>query len=308
MRKSQAHPSPTLANASRRSRPSDNGPPELPPQRRPTGGGGHHQDLPPPLPPVTSIPSKRPPVTSQQSFDQLPASPKDRKPERPERPALPQRPSQFSNQIKNKIPNTPRDRSVSSTTPIEPKFQPEPRKSASLRPQQNKERIPLVPSQTSRVTQKNSKPLPPGRPRQTRHGSIEASSSVGSNASHEATDFGSLQPISDDPSHIMDEIIRISTSLTDIASDSFSVFNRSLEHFAQLSEKMLQLVQTQNTSHLVSTRIAIGKLREKIGDFRNLLTQINSNPSFDYTSQLEVSVNGISKSCRDLYGKLYANK
>jgi len=107
---------------------------------------------------------------------------------------------------------------------------------------------------------------------------------------------------------IMDEIIRISTSLIDIALDSFSVCNRSLEHFAQLSEKMLQLVQTQNTSHLVSTRIAIGKLREKIGDFRNLLTQINSNPSFDYTSQLEVSVNGISKSCRDLYGKLYANK
>jgi len=303
LRKSQAHPSPTLANTSRRGRPSGGG-------SSSGGGSGHHQDLPPPLPPVTTIPTKKPPVTSQQSFDQQPVSPKDRKPERPERPALPQRPPQFSNQIKNKLPNTPptgRDRSVSSTTPVEPKFHPEPRKSASLRPQHNKERVPLVPSQTSRVTQKNSKPLPPGRPRQSRHGSVEVTSSVGSNTS-ESTDFSSLQSISDDPNQIMDEITRISANLIDIASDSFSVFNRSLEHFAQLSEKMLQLVQTQNTSHLVSTRIAIGKLREKIGDFRNLLTQINSNPSFDYTTQLEVSVNGISKSCRDLYGKLYANK
>ena len=313
-----------MSTSPRRSRSSENGPPDLPPQRRPGGGsvsGAHHQNLPPPLPPVTTIPSKRPPVSStnsQHSFDVQPTSPQDSgsrrpdRPERPERPALPQRPAPFSTQIKNKIPDSPsgRDRAVSSTTPVEPRFQPDPRKTASLKPTPNRDRVPLVPSQTSRVIQKNSRPLPPGRPRQSRHGSVEASSSVGSNASHDSTDFSSsLQSISDNPSHIMEEITRISTNLIDIASESsFTVFNRSLEHFAQLSEKMLEIVQTQNTSHLVSTRIAIGKLREKIGDFRNLLSQINSNPSCDYTGQLEVSVNGIAKSCRDLYGRLYSNK
>ena len=172
---------------------------------------------------------------------------------------------------------------------------------------QNKDKVLPVSLQTSETTVKNSILL---QSKSTKHSSVVVSSSIRSktNMSQDLNDFSLLQPISDDPNHIMEEITSISANLIDIASESFIVFNRSLEHFAQLSEKMLQLAQTQNTSYLVSTMIAIGKLREKIGDFRNLLTQINSNPSCDYTSQLEVSVNGISKSCGDLYNKLYSNK
>jgi len=153
----------------------------------------------------------------------------------------------------------------------------------------------------------SSNPSPLVESNLTKHGSVKAPSSIRSNTKMSHNSADSLQPISDDPSQIMDEITRISTSLIDTVPESSSVFNRSLERFAQLSEKMLQLVQTQNTRGPVSTRIAISKLREKIGYFRNLVTKNYSNPSDDYTSLLEVSINGISKSCRDLYGKMYAN-
>ena len=167
-----------------------------------------------------------------------------------------------------------------------------------------------IPPQTSRVTpRKNTIPFPAGQPtRQTRPNTVAVSSSIASSISQDLTDFNTLKPISDDPSHVVEEIARISANLLDISLKGFTEFKRSLEYFAQLSEKMLQLIQAQNTNHLASTRIAIGILREKIEDFRNLLRQINSSLSCDYNSQIETFVNSISKSCRDLYGKLYSKK
>ena len=106
----------------------------------------------------------------------------------------------------------------------------------------------------------------------------------------------------------MEEITKISTSLLDISLKGFTVFKRCLEYFAQLSEKMLQLIHTQNTRPLATTRIAISMLREKIEDFTNLLAQINTSPSRDKSRQIEAFVNDISKSCRDLYDELYSNK
>ena len=48
---------------------------------------------------------------------------------------------------------------------------------------------------------------------------------------------------------IMDEIIRISTSLIDIASDSFSVCNRSLEHLQFCSAVRKDVTIGTNSKH-----------------------------------------------------------
>jgi len=132
--------------------------------------------------------------------------------------------------------------------------------------------------------------------------SSNSSSSIGSSILQDFSDVNTLQPISDDPSHVMEKIANISASLLDISLNGFTVFKRALEYFVQLSEKMLQ---AQNTSHLATTR---STLKEKIEGFRSLLTQINSNPSHDNSSQIETFVNDISKSCRDLYNEVYSNK
>ena len=204
--------------------------------------------------------------------------------------------SQFPDEIS-------RDRAASSPVSMKPKTLPR----LKL---QKKDNVSRVPSQTSGTIVKNSNPLPQVDPNLTKHDSVVAPSTIRSSIymSQNSADLSSLEPISDNPSHIIDKITRISTNLNDIASESFSIFNRSLEYFAQLSEKMVQIIQTQNSSYSVSITIGIGKLREKIGDFRNLLTQIYSNPSYDYTSLLKVSVNDISKSCRDLFVKMFSNK
>ena len=166
----------------------------------------------------------------------------------------------------------------------------------SLWMSQNKDKISQIPPQTSRV------PLPPDQSRKTKHNF--AASSFGNSMLQDSTDFDTLQPISDNPSHIVEEIAIISANLLDISLKGFTEFKRSLEYFAQLSKKMLHFMQTQNTTHLAS----VSMLTEKIEDFRNLLTQIDSNPSHEYNSQIETFVNDISKSCRDLYDKLYSSK
>ena len=171
---------------------------------------------------------------------------------------------------------------------------------------QTKDKVSQFPTQTSKAYRANSIPLPPGQPRNnSRHNtSLSENSSL-----QDSTDFNTLQPIDNDPSQVMEEIEKISTSLLDISLKGFTVFKRCLEYFAQLSEKMLQLIRTQNTRPLATTRIAISMLREKIEDFTNLLAQINTSPSYDENRQIETFVNDISKSCRDLYYEsLYSNK
>jgi len=151
--------------------------------------------------------------------------------------------------------------------------------------------------------------LPTGQLRRSsRNSPVVASPSIGSRTLRDVVDFNTVPPISDDPGHVMEEISRICLSLLDISLRGYTIFKRSLEYFAQLSEKMLQFIQTQNTGLSISTKNAIGRLREKIKDFRNLLTQVNCNPSLDYNSQTEIFVNDIYKTCRGLYDKLYLNK
>jgi len=145
-----------------------------------------------------------------------------------------------------------------------------------------------------------SRPVPPGRPRQKRHASIDTASSVGSTTSCESVDGGISD---DDPAQIIEEINRISGSLSDPASEGMSAFNRSLEHFAQLSEQMVTLIKSRGTSVLITMKVS--QLMDKIGQFRSLMTQISSNPSCDYTSQLESTVSDISKKCRELYAKVF---
>ena len=86
-----------------------------------------------------------------------------------------------------------------------------------------------------------------------------------------------MQPISDYPDHVMAQINRVSANLLDISLEGFSVFKTSLEYFVQLSEKMLQLIETQSSSHFPSTMIAILLLKEKNTDLKDLLEQISSN-------------------------------
>jgi len=164
------------------------------------------------------------------------------------------------------------------------------------------------PAQISRAIGKKNKTMPllfKKRGNLDQQRSSNLSSSIGSSILQDFSDFNTLQPISDDPSHVMEKIAKISASLLDISLNGFTIFKRALEYFVQLSEKMLQLIQTQNTSHLATTR---STLKEKIEGFRNLLTQINSNPSHDNSCQIETFVNDISKSCRDLYNEVYSNK
>jgi len=175
--------------------------------------------------------------------------------------------------------------------------QSEPTNSASMMPQ-SRSRIPL--QKTA------SLPIPPAKPRKySRNNSIAASPPIASSPLQDLIEFNMRQPISDNPSHVVEDISRISTCLLDISLKGFMFFKRSLEYFAQLSEKMLQLIQIQNTGHSVSMKIVVNKLRENIKHFRNLLMQINSSPSHDYNSQVEMLVSDISKSCCDLYDKLY---
>ena len=302
----------------------ENGPPELPPARR--------DDKPPPLPPVNTIPSrknlphslptpepspkeKRPPKSSSserptppkmqpyradrpqppRERPDLPSRPKlpDKKPQVPPgRPALPER---FAKQPPS---GSPRLRTVSvdqdSVTPPRP---PPERKANTMKPLSTK--TPLIPNQSMTSPNKITRPVPPGRPR--KHGSIDKSSSTGSNTSFEPVDGTGIN--TNNPAQVMEEINRISTNLSDIASEGLPVFNRSLENFAELSEQMLTLLQGKDSS--VSTRLKVSQLRDKIGQYRGLMKQINLNPSRDYTSQLDSAVSEISKRCGDLYTKLF---
>ena len=166
-----------------------------------------------------------------------------------------------------------------------------------MKPLSNK--TPLIPNQSVTSPNKITRPAPPGRPR--KHGSIDKSSSSGSNTSFEPVDGTRIN--TNDPAQVIEEINRISTNLSDIASEGLPVFNRSLENFAELSEQMLTLLQSKDSS--VGIRMKVSQLRDKIGQYRGLMTQINSNPSRDYTSQLDSAVSEISKKCGDLYVKLF---
>ena len=115
----------------------------------------------------------------------------------------------------------------------------------------------------------------------------------------------SVQPISDDPDHVMAQINRVSASLFDFSLEGFSVHKRSLEYFLQLSEKMLQLMRALSISCLVSTRIALDKLTEKIADFRDLLEQIDSSLPYDCNFKLDEYVKSITASIRNLHIKLH---
>ena len=129
---------------------------------------------------------------------------------------------------------------------------------------------------------------------------MDKSTSNSSTVSSESIDSGINTT---DPAQVMEELNRISSNLDDIALEGLPVFNRSLESFAQLSEQMLTLIQSN--SKTVSVTMKVSQLRDKIGQYRALLVQINSNPSCDYTSQLENTVNEISKKFGDLYSKVF---
>ena len=306
----------------------ENGPPELPPSRR--------DDKPPPLPPVNTIPSrKNPPATLSQSLPPSEPSPKEKRPpknltsDRPTpprvRPYQPDRPQQLRDKpdlpsrpkpplLSDKKPQlppgrpalperfakhgpsgSPRVRSVSSVDQESVNHPRDQRKVNTMKPLSNK--TPLIPNQSITSPNKITRPAPPGRPRKT----IDKSSSFGSNTSFEPVDDTGIN--TNDPAQVFEEINRISTNLNDIASEGLPVFNRSLEKFAELSEQMLTLLQSKDSS--VSVRMKVSQLRDKIGQYRGLMTQINSNPSRDYTSQLDSAVSEISKKCGDLYAKLF---
>ena len=311
----------------------ENGPPELPPSRR--------DDKPPPLPPVHTIPSRKNPpgnlsvsapaqspkekrsknltsectppkvrpYKSDRSRDKpdLPSRPKppilpDKKPQLPPppgRPALPDRPA------KQGSSGTTRVRSVSNAEPdVQPRLPQETRKSNTMKPLSSN-KTPLIPNQSVTSPIKGSplgRPTPPGRPRNmAKHGSVDKSSSIGSTTSSEPGDNNGIN--TGDPTQVIEEINRICSNLSDIASEGVTVFNRSLESFAELSEQMQSMLQSRDNS--VSTRVKVSQLRDKIGLYRGLLTQINSNPTHDYTTQLESAVSDISKRCSDLYAKLF---
>lgn len=321
LRKSQIAPaaSPKQPVKSTKSNARENGPPELPPPRR--------DDKPPPLPPLNTIPSRRNvggaltpeaspkdqrpsksltsersappkvrPYQAERHKPDLPGKPpvlSDKKPQLPPgRPALPER---FAKTPTGNV--SPRGRSSSSTTSQDTVSRPqEPRKANTMKPPSSN-KTPLIPNPNKVPLQPHGRPAPPGRPRQTRHPSVDKSSS---NTSSESADTGMNTA---DPAQVIEEINRISSNLNDIASEGLPTFNRSLENFAQLSEQMLSLMQSHGKT--VSVTMRVSQLRDKIGQFRSLMVQINSNPTCDYTSQLESAVSEISKKFGDLYCKVF---
>ena len=159
-----------------------------------------------------------------------------------------------------------------------------------------------------KITSRNSESLMPENQNDTPYPPRETSDAFIKRkvcTSHD-TDFNSLQTISDDPDHVMLEITKVSDNLLEISFQGFSAFKRALEYFAQLSEKMLQLMQVKNTNHFASKKNCIGKLEDKIEKFKVILAQINSNLPYDLNSQVETSVKGITELCRDLHDKLHS--
>lgn len=231
----------------------------------------------------------------------LPSKPpalSDKRPQLPGRPALPER---LTNKTVSGPASSPRLRSATSTAKDgtnQPQPHQEPKKAQTMK-SLGSHKTPLIPNQPTKVPL-HGRPAPPGRPRQLRHGSIDTASSIGSNTSSESVDSGTSNA---DATKIIEEIDRISGSLSDLASEGFNVFNRSLERFVQLSEQMVMLIQSRGTS--VSITMKISQLRDKIGQFRGLMTQISSNPSYDYTSQLDSTVSDISRKCGELYAKVF---
>ena len=306
---------------------NSNGPPDLPPPRR--------EDKPPPLPPLHTLPSRknvgntlstpdaspkdhRPPKISttersgfppkikpyqpDRSKPDLPSKPSvsDKKPQLPPgRPALPER---FANKASTTGGSRSRSSSGNNDTVSQPRPHQEQRKVNTMRPAVSSNKTPVTPSQ---ITSPGSKiplqppgrPVPPGRPRMKKHPSVEKSTSATTNTLPESVDTG-VDP--NNPARIMEEINRISINLTEIAAEGLPVFNRALENFAQLSEQMLTLMQATGKSIIVTM-----KLREKVGQFRSLMDQINSNPMCDYTSQLDITVSEISKKFEGLYSKTF---
>ena len=306
-----------------------NGPPDLPPPR--------HNDKPPPLPPLDTLPSRKIAGNNPSTPD---ASPKDHRPPKSlatERPAPPKiRPYQPDRAkpdlpgkptVSDKKPQLPpgrpalperfanksatggsRSRSVSTNNDTASPSRPhqEQRKVNTMKPLSSANKSPVIPNQTTSPSSKvplqpPSRPLPPGRPRGLKkHGSLDKSTSVTGNTSAESV---STRVGTNDPAQIMEELNRISANLTDIASEGLPVFNRSLEDFAQLSEQMLTLMQSHGKSVFVTMKLS--QLREKVSQFRSLMGEINSNPSRDYTSQLDGAVSEISKKFGDLYSKAF---
>ena len=307
-----------------------NGPPDLPPPRR--------DDKPPPLPPLHTLPSRknagntlptpdaspkdhRPPKSlsnersvvppkmkpyqADRTKPDLPSKPSvsDKKPQLPPgRPALPER---YANKANTAGGSRSRSVSTNNDAVSQPRPHQDQRKVNTMRPAISTNRTPVTPNQTTSPSSKvplqpPGRPTPPGRPRMKKHGSVEKTSSVTSNTLSESIDTGA-DP--NDPAQLMEGINRISSNLIDIAAEGLPVFNRSLENFAQLSEQMLTLTQAHGKSVIVKMRVS--QLREKVSQFRSLMEQINSNPSCDYTSQLDSLVSEISRKFEDLYSKAF---
>jgi len=120
--------------------------------------------------------------------------------------------------------------------------------------------------------------------------------------------FSTVQPISDDPDHVMAQINRVSANLLDISLEGFSAFKTSLEYFVQLSEKMLQLIKAQSSSHFSSTKIAITLFKQRIADLKDLLEQIDSNLSYDRNKELDKCVKGIADLCMRIHDGQHSRK